>query len=82
VRELPLPDPAFWIDLERLIVDVEAQPHWHYLPRQLTRPKAIPRPQGVGVHGAAVPGDSRWASTGCTTGGTRCLERAGSSPQA
>ena len=27
VRELPIPDPAFWFDLERLIIDIEAQPH-------------------------------------------------------
>ena len=25
VRELPIPDPAFWMDLERHIIDVEAQ---------------------------------------------------------
>jgi integrase/recombinase XerC len=30
VRTLPIPDPAFWHDLERLILDTEAQPH-HYL---------------------------------------------------
>ncbi len=30
VRDLPLPDPAFWHDLERLILDVGAEPH-HYL---------------------------------------------------
>lgn len=39
VRALPLPEPAFWLDLERHILDVEAQPN-HYLmcPR-----KKIPR---------------------------------------
>ena len=26
VRELPIPDRAFWLDLERLILDVEGQP--------------------------------------------------------
>lgn len=30
VRKLPLPDPAFWLDLERHLLDVEAQGH-HYL---------------------------------------------------
>lgn len=30
VRPLPLPDPAFWHDLERLILDTGADPH-HYL---------------------------------------------------
>lgn len=30
VRPLPLPDPHLWMDLERLILDVAAEPH-HYL---------------------------------------------------
>lgn len=30
VRTLPIPDPAFWHDLERLILDTEAEGH-HYL---------------------------------------------------
>jgi integrase len=30
VRTLPLPEPAFWHDLERLIIEAEAQPN-HYL---------------------------------------------------
>jgi site-specific recombinase XerC len=30
IREVPLPDPAFWMDLERHILDAHAAPH-HYL---------------------------------------------------
>lgn len=32
VRYVPIPDPAFWHDLERLILDTEAQPDWFLLP--------------------------------------------------
>jgi site-specific recombinase XerC len=32
VRAVPIPDPAFWHDLERLILDTEAQPTWFLLP--------------------------------------------------
>jgi integrase/recombinase XerC len=33
VRELPIPHPAFWMDLERLILDIEAQPAHYLMPR-------------------------------------------------
>lgn len=39
VRGVPIPQPKFWLDLERLILDTEAHPN-HYL---LQRRKAIPR---------------------------------------
>jgi len=39
VRSLPLPQPKFWLELERLILDTEAQPA-HYL---MQRRKTIPR---------------------------------------
>lgn len=32
VRPVPIPDPAFWHDLERLILDTQAQPDWYLLP--------------------------------------------------
>ena len=38
VRELPLPHPAFWFDLERHIQDMEAQPQHYLMQRQLTHP--------------------------------------------
>jgi len=39
IREVPIPHTPFWFELERLIVETEAQPS-HYL---LQRQKAIPR---------------------------------------
>jgi hypothetical protein len=39
VRALPLPDPHLWMELERLILDTEAQPT-HY---QMCLVKPIPR---------------------------------------
>lgn len=39
VRELPLPEPAFWMDLERLLLDVNAQPD-HFL---MYTHKQVPR---------------------------------------
>jgi integrase/recombinase XerC len=40
VRELPIPHPAFWFDLERHILDAEAQPDHFLMPRQKTIPRA------------------------------------------
>lgn len=78
IRDVPIPQNRFWLDLERLILDLEAQPS-HYL---LCRQKAIPRTfdpktrkmltyvihrfpeQPMGEHGA-----HRWWY--------RCLENAG-----
>lgn len=65
VRDLPIPDPAFWFDLERLIQDREAKPD-HYL---LNRRKAIPR-KGKTSGSSPSTRPSRWDSTGRTTGGT------------
>jgi site-specific recombinase XerC len=70
IRDVPIPHPAFWHDLGRLLIEAEAQPHHHLLPRQ----KAIPRKgktimhrfpdQPMGVHGL----HDWWY---------RCLHRAG-----
>lgn len=38
VRELPIPDPAFWLDLERHLIEAECRPD-HFL---MCRQKAIP----------------------------------------
>jgi integrase/recombinase XerC len=40
VRELPLPDPAFWHDLERHIMDAEARPGHYLVCGQKTIPRA------------------------------------------
>jgi site-specific recombinase XerC len=39
VREVPIPDPSFWDELGRLIIEQEARPEHYLLPRQ----KAIPK---------------------------------------
>jgi integrase len=39
VRDVPIPDPGFWDELGRLIIETAAQPVDYLLPRQ----KAIPR---------------------------------------
>jgi integrase len=66
VRELPIPEPAFWLDLERLILDTSAQPHHHLLPgrkgNQYTVTLSPARP--LSAHGA----HDWWY---------RCLARAG-----
>jgi integrase/recombinase XerC len=67
VRDLPLPDPAFWHDLERHILDAEAAPT-HYL---MCRQKTIPR---AGVR--RFP-DKPMAAHGMHRWWYRCLERAG-----
>jgi integrase/recombinase XerC len=69
VRVLPLPDPAFWDDLGRLIIDLEAQPH-HYL---MASTKVLPR--GVGVR--RYPEKPMSDSAGMHRWWYRCLERAG-----
>jgi integrase len=48
VRELPIPDKDLWLDLERLILDVEAQPHDYLLCRQKTIPFGVPDAHGIG----------------------------------
>ena len=60
VREVPIPHPAFWTDLERHVIDVEAQPN-HFL---MCRQKTVPR---AGV--VRFP-DKLWATTASMTGGT------------
>ena len=55
VRELPIPHPGFWFDLERLILECEAQPHHYLLPRQQGDPVWRPDGKAVGVRGAPLP---------------------------
>jgi integrase/recombinase XerC len=40
VRELPLPHPAFWLDLERHILEAEAKPNHYLMCTQKTIPRA------------------------------------------
>jgi hypothetical protein len=55
VRELPIPDTAFWFDLERLIIDVEAQPPHYLLPRRTTRVSRYERGRAVEFRASYFP---------------------------
>jgi hypothetical protein len=69
VQTIPIVDPAFWNDLERWILDWEAQP-------TSTCCAAAPSAQ-TGTSQASGSSSStatnQWAATGCTTGGTPVL---------
>jgi integrase/recombinase XerC len=67
VRELPIPHSAFWFDLERHILDVEAQPHYFLLCRH----RVIPR---IGLR--RLP-DKPMSPNGAHLWWYRCLQRAG-----
>jgi integrase len=66
VRELPIPHPSFWFDLERVILDAEAQPDHYLVARRWANRRAVKLlpDQPMGAHGM-----HRWWY--------RCLERAG-----
>lgn len=66
VRNLPIPDPAFWHDLERLILDTEAQPQWFLLPTNKGN-----------QHGPVFVHDKPMGDHGMHVWWYRCLERAG-----
>jgi site-specific recombinase XerC len=68
IRAVPLPDPPLWKDLERHILEVEAQPH-HYL---LTRRKRA----GRDFVGAEIP-EEPMSSNATHKWWYRCLENAG-----
>ena len=75
VRELPIPHPAFWTDLERLILEAEAQPHHYLLPGRV-----------LGVRGnqhKPAPTDPArpLSDHGTHDWWYRCLERAGIVPE-
>lgn len=69
VRELPIPHAAFWFDLERHILEAEAQPNHYLLPRHKGNGSKVTSDptKPMGVHGM----HSWWY---------RCLERAGVVP--
>lgn len=71
VRDVPIPHPAFWHDLERHILDVGARPDHFIMCRQKTVPRAgvVRFPEKpMGVHGMHL----WWYG---------CLERAGIVPE-
>jgi integrase/recombinase XerC len=69
VRTLPVPDPAFWHDLERLILDTGAEPG-HYL---------IPGRRG-NRHGSKLLPDTRISNHALHNWWYGCLARAGIVP--
>jgi integrase/recombinase XerC len=68
VRELPLPHPAFWLDLERHILDVGAEPH-HFLMCARRRGRR-------NIPGLEIP-EQQMSGHGLHKWWYRCLENAG-----
>jgi integrase len=84
IRQLPIPDPHFWLDLERHILDIGAQPSWYLLHRITIRPNRTPgaspftvdyHDKPMGVHGAHKWWYRRLADAGIVTEGTSRGER-------
>lgn len=78
IRTLPIPSRAFWLDLERVILDVGAQPQ-HFL---MARQKAIPRGKPDPVTGKRRSVLERFPDRAMGPHGLHdwwygCLERAG-----
>lgn len=77
VRELPIPHPPFWFDLERHILDVGAQPDHYLMPRMKgngTLTTADPS-EPMGVHGMHSWWYRRLADAGLVPTGTTSGER-------
>ena len=80
VVTLPIPDPVFWLELGRLIIDVEAQPSHYLMPRRQTRATRYEqRPLGrvpVEWHVKYFP-DEHMSEHSLHDWWYECLERAG-----
>jgi integrase len=74
VREVPIPDPAFWDELGRLIVEVEARPEHYLLPQQKAIPKGRPAERRSVIH--RFP-EKPMGGHGLHSWWYRCLARAG-----
>jgi len=78
VREIPLPHSDFWLDLERHILDVGAEPHHYLLAREASRQ----RPGGRrGERAVRFFPDKPMGNHGLHAWWYRCLERAGIVPK-
>lgn len=75
VHTVPIPEEAFWLDLERYILDWEAQPHEFLMCRQ----KSIPR--GFGKSVMHQYRDQPMGQHGLHDWWYRCLARAGVVPK-
>ena len=78
VRDLPIPQPVFWFDLERLILEDEARAA--ALPPTATEGDPARRARRSSSSTDSL--NSRWAYTACTTGGTAVSSAPGSSRRA
>jgi site-specific recombinase XerC len=76
VRELPIPQPAFWLDLERLILDTEAQPQHHLMHRMRKIWRGY-EPDGSSRFAIVTYPEKPLGSHGLHDWWYRCLERAG-----
>jgi hypothetical protein len=81
VRELPIPDTDFWLDLRRLIIDVRRSRTTTCSAGSAQSRSARTR-AGDGRCGSTVSPSARWASTAPTTGGTPARSGPGSSRRA
>jgi len=81
VREMPIPDPGFWNDLGRLIVEDESAPNHYLLPRRKAIPKrwdAVARKNQSVAH---FFHDQAMGAHGLHNWWYRCLGRAGVVPE-
>jgi site-specific recombinase XerC len=77
VREMPLPDPAFWMDLERHILDVQAEPADYLLCAHRTIPVGKPDEDGHRRVELRFFHDKPMSGHGAHKWWYRCLENAG-----
>lgn len=77
VRELPIPDHDFWLELERLILDVQAEAHHFLLCRQKTIPFGAPDNRGKRRVKLNRFPDKPMGAHGAHDWWYRCQERAG-----
>lgn len=70
VREIPIPDAAFWTDLERHILESEAQPHHYLMARRTGRYGKVDPTKPMGPHGTHEWWYRRLAAAGIVAEGT------------
>ena len=80
MQRVPVPSPAFWLDLERLMLEVEARPEHHLLPRQRTHPVRFENGKAVEYRITRFP-DDPMGEHGAHDWWYRCLSRAGIVPE-
>jgi integrase len=81
VREMPIPDPGFWNDLGRLIVEDESAPNDYLLPRRKAIPKRWDAVAGRNQSVTHFFHDQPMGAHGLHNWWYRCLGRAGVVPE-